>query len=139
MITIHDTITRRNVHCISAGEYFKRNIYFKCKLTWSEYESEIDSRHYLNINVGTLLAAFPVFARKEIYIQSYPTIDCKLPKDCIQWNLTIPISFCSHSIWLYMIIWFQMYVIFCSSIFSFHRYSSIFKNLSLMQFTMISV
>ena len=91
MITIHDTITRRNVHCISAGEYFERNIYFKCKLTLSEYESEIDSRHYLNINVRTLLAAFPVFARKEIYIQSYPTIDCKLPKDCVQWNLTIPI------------------------------------------------
>ena len=79
VITIHDTVTRRNVHFVSAGEYCKRNIYFKCKLTLSEYESEIDSRHYLNINVSTLLFAFPVFARKEIYIQAYQTIDCKLP------------------------------------------------------------
>ena len=51
VITIHDTVTRRNVHFVSAGEYCKRNIYFKCKLTLSEYESEIDSRHYINIKV----------------------------------------------------------------------------------------
>ena len=44
-------VTRRNVRCVSAGEYCVRNIYFKCKLALSEYESEIDSRHYLNINV----------------------------------------------------------------------------------------
>ena len=136
MITIHDTITRRNVHCISAGEYFERNIYFKCKLTLSEYESEIDSRHYLNINVRTLLAAFPVFARKEIYIQSYPKIDCKLPKDCVQWNLTILISFCFHSIWFYVIIWFY----FDHILFLYIFFPSIFFNIQkIMQFTMISV